>query len=679
MPAYEALLRPFRLRNLTLRNRIVSTAHAPGYGGESLPTERYRRYHEEKAKGGIALTMIGGSTAVSPDAVAPFGQLTAAEDRAIPYIKALVDGVHAHGAACFCQISHPGRRGRWDSGSWLPPIGPSRLREPQHRSFPKEMEDWDFERIVEDFEAAARRCKAAGLDGIELLFAGGHLLVQFLSPAVNVRTDRYGGSLENRLRYALEVIAAARRGIGDERVLGVRITADEFIAEGLGQEDCLEIAKSIAGSGIVDYLSIMASNTYDWRLSSYSIPSMAFEPAPYLTLAGAIKAAVPIPVLHAGRIIDLATANRAIDEGILDLVAMTRPHIADPHIVRKLMERREAEIRPCVGANYCINRIYAHGEALCLQNPATGREAQIPHVIPRATTKKRVVVVGAGPSGLEAARVCGERGHDVTLIESEPHVGGQLNIAAKLNWRSSLLTIAQWLESECQRLKVDMWLGYRADVEMVERFNPDLVVVATGGYPNVGRIEGDEFVTSSWDILGGRVPPGENVLLFDDQGSDSGMSCADFLSERGAKLEVATPERQLGVETGATTFPIYLCNIYNRGGVISPDLRLRSVRRVGNRLLATLRNEYTLKEETREVDQVVSDHGSLPDEELYLLLKPRSQNRGAVDYHALLAGRPQTIVKNPEGKYKLFRVGDAVAGRNVHAALFDSLRLCKDF
>ena len=224
-----------------------------------------------------------------------------------------------------------------------------------------------------------------------------------------------------------------------------------------------------------------------------------------------------------------------------------------------------------------------------------------------------------------------------------------------------------------------MWLGYRADVEMVERFDPDIAIVATGGYPNVGAIEGAEHVFSTWDMLGGHVKPGERVLMFDDQGADSGMSCADYLSRHDIKLEIVTPERHLGVDTGATTFPTYLGHLYERGAVISPDLRLRRVERKGNSLLAVLRNEYTLKEETREVDQVVSDHGTLPDEELYLQLKPRSRNLGAVDYHALVAGMPQTIATNPQGNYMLFRVGDAIASRNIHAALFDSLRLCKDF
>ncbi|RJE87262.1 NADH:flavin oxidoreductase [Paracoccus onubensis] len=679
MSGYDALLQPFRLRDLTLRNRIVSTAHAPGYSVQSLAGERYRRYHEEKAKGGVALTMIGGSTAVSMDSAAPFGQLTLAEDRAIPHIKSLVDAVHEHGAAVFCQISHAGRRGRWDSGAWIPPVSASPVREAQHRSFPREMEDWDFERILQDFQAAGQRAAAAELDGIELLFAGGQIALQFLSPAVNQRVDQYGGNLENRLRFPLQIIDAVRRGLGDKLVLGVRITGDEFFESGLAQEDCLEIAKAIAGTGNVDYLNVMASTVYDWRTASLSMPSMGGPLAPYLSMAGAIKAAVSIPVLHANRILDFATAARAIEDGLIDLVGMTRAQIADPHMVRKMIERRESDIRPCVGANYCISRIYAGGEALCLQNPATGRETSLPHAVPRGDKQKSVVVVGGGPAGLEAARVSAERGHKVTLIEAEPQAGGQINIAARVKWRQDLQTIPQWLEDQCRKLGVDIWLGYMADAQMVERFSPDIVVIATGGFPNVGDIDGMEHVYSSWDMLGGRVEIGDRVLMFDDQGADSGISCADFLSEANKNLEVVTPERHLGVEAGAYTFPTYLSHLYTNGTRISPDRRLRSVRRTGNSLVAVLRNEYTLEEEEREVDQVVCDNGTLPNDDLYIELKAQSLNLGAVDYKALTEGRPQNVVSNPNGKYMLFRVGDAVACRNIHAALYDSLRLCKDF
>jgi len=674
---YDVLLEPFQLRHLTLRNRIVSTAHAPGYSEQSLPGERYRLYHEEKAKGGVALTMIGGSSAISADSVAPFGQLTLAQDHVIPHIQKLVDGVHKYGAACFCQISHSGRRGRWDAGAWLAPVSASHVREAQHRSFPKAMEAWDFARILEDFYLAAKRAQASGLDGIELLFAGGQLGVQFLSPLVNQRDDDYGGALENRLRFPLQIIHAARQGLGEDLVLGVRMTADEFTQGGLDQATSIKIAQAIAPH--VDYLNVMASNVYDWRLAPLSMPGMGTPLGAYLPMVKAIKDAVAIPVLHANRILDFATAARAVEDGMVDLVGMTRAQIADPHMVRKLIARRESDIRPCVGANYCISRIYAGAEALCLQNPATGREATMPHQVAKAKTKKRVVVVGAGPAGLEAARVCAERGHTVTLIESQTQVGGQIQIAAKVAWRQDLQTVAHWLEAQCRKLGVDIWLGYTADVEMVERFSPDFVVIATGGMPNIGDIEGAEHIYSVWDVLSGRVQIAERILLFDDQGADSGMGCAYYLAQFDKQLEVVTPERHLGVEAGAYNFPVYLSYLYKQNVRISPDLRLRSVKPSDRGLIATLRNEYTLEEQTRTVDQVVSDHGTLPNDDLYQALVARAKNRGAVDVPALLAGKPQTVVSNPDGQYMLFRVGDCVAGRNIHAALYDSLRLCKDF
>lgn len=675
---HEALLQPLRIRQLTLRNRIVSTAHAPGYSFDSLPAERYRRYHEEKAKGGVALTMIGGSTAVSPDAVAPFGQLTAAEDRIIPPLSELAEAVHRHGAAVFCQISHPGRRGKWDGGSWLPPVAPSVVREPQHRGFPKQMEDWDFSRIRDDYVAAALRCKTSGLDGIELLFAGGHLMLQFFSPAVNQRVDGYGGSLANRMRYPLEVIRSVRQAIGEDFVMGVRITADEFIAEGLNQTECLAIATGVAGSGDVDYLSIMASQTYDWRSSAFSIPGMAFPEAPYLSLAGAIKAAVPIPVLQAAWIHDLTTANRAVADGLLDLVGMTRAQIADPHMVNKLLQGRSDDIRPCVGANYCINRIYDGAESLCVHNPATGREATVPQIVRKADTSRRVVVIGGGPGGLEAARVCAERGHAVVLFEAEPEFGGQVRVAAQLGWRRRLGGITDWLAGQCRKRGVDLRLSMTADQAAVLAEKPDVVIVATGGIANKGPIEGAGLAVTSWDILTGKVTPGERVLLFDDHGGDRGLECAQYLVEHGAALEMVTPERHVGIEVGGTTFSLYLRALYDKGTKLSPDLRLRAVRRAGNTLVAELRNEYTLKTETREVDQIVAEHGTLPRDDLYFVLKPLSRNRGEVDYHALVGGRAQEIVVDPAASFLLYRVGDAVASRNIHAAILDSLRLCKD-
>ena len=741
MAEYDALLEPFQLKHLTIRNRIVSTSHAPAYAEDAMPGERYQLYHVEKAKGGIGMTMFGGSSTVSPDCPATFGQLDMSGDRIVPHLRQFSGRVHGHGAALMCQITHMGRRTRWDSGDWLPPVAPTALREPEHRSFPKEMEDWDMERIIHDFGQAARRCKEGGLDGVEISFCGTHLIPQFWSPAFNHRTDEYGGSLENRMRFSLEVVDEVRRQVGGDYIVkeggldgveisfcgthlipqfwspafnhrtdeyggslenrmrfslevvdevrrqvggdyivGLRITGDELLDGGLTHADMIEIAGILAGGGKVDMLNIMFSAVHDYRSLSLNMPNMSFPVAPYLAMAGAIKAAVDIPVIHAGRIPDLATAARAIQEGHVDLVAMTRSHMADPHIAAKLREGRAEDIRECVGANYCIDRIYLPGEALCIQNPATGREATMPHVVtPGDGSKRRVVVAGGGPAGLEAARVAALRGHDVVLFEAADALGGQVNIAAEATWRQSLSGITRWLEAQVKKAGVEVRLGTEATAEAVMAASPNIAIVATGGAPNKGAVAGAEHAATTWDILTGAVEPGGSVLLFDDQGGHQGPSCAEFMAARGSKVEVATPERYLGVEFGATNWPTHLRELYGKGVVMTPDLRLTHVYPEGNRLVAVLRNEYTLAEEERIVDQVVCEHGTRPRDDLYFALKPHSSNLGRMDLGALIAGRPQVEAPNPAGAFQLFRVGDAVASRNIHAAIYDSLRLCNAF
>ncbi|MGH6954588.1 MAG: NAD(P)-binding protein, partial [Alphaproteobacteria bacterium] len=291
----------------------------------------------------------------------------------------------------------------------------------------------------------------------------------------------------------------------------------------------------------------------------------------------------------------------------------------------------------------------------------------------------RVLVAGAGPAGLEAARVSAERGHSVILFEKRPETGGQITVAAKAGWREGLSGIARWLDGQVRKLGVELRLGMEATVERVLAEEPELVVVATGGRANKGAFKGDSLAVSTWDVLTGAVQPAEHVLLYDDSGSHQGPSCAEFMAARGARVELATPERYVGVEMGGTNFPIHLRELYKRGVVMTPDVRLVEVGREGNKLVAVLRNEYTLAEEEREVDQVVAEHGMLANDELYLALRPRSRNLGEVDLHALVQGRPQAIVNNRDGRFMLFRVGDAVASRNIHAAIYDSLRLCKEF
>jgi len=678
MSRYGALLAPFRIKHLTLRNRIVSTAHAPGYAEDGMPKDRYQLYHAEKAKGGLALTMFGGSSTVSPECPATFGQIDVSEDRIIPYFQQFSGRIHAHGAALICQVAHMGRRTRWDSGPWLVPVAPSVVREPEHRSYPKAMEDWDIRRVVKAYGQAARRGKEGGLDGVELSFWAHHLITQFWSPSVNRRTDRYGGSLENRLRFSLEVLDAVREEVGADYIVGIRMPGDELLRNGLKPEECLEIATIMAATGKIDFINVGACQAQDWRSLSILMANMSFPVAPFLHLASAIKASTGVPVIHAHRMPDVDTALRAIADGHLDLVGMTRSHIADPHLVRKLQERRMDDIRQCVGANYCVDRLVHARDSLCIQNPSTGREQSMPHSIAKAAGRKRVVVVGGGPAGLEAARVSAERGHDVVLFESEDALGGQVNLAAKAPWRSSLAGVTRWLEGQVRKMSIDLRLGVQATDAMVRAEKPDYVVVATGGVANKGSFEGEDLTVSTWDILNGRVTPASNVLVFDSNGDHQGPSCAEFLANAGSQVEYVFPDRYAAPEIGGTNMPVHLKNLYKAKVLFTADHYLDRVYREGNRLVAVLLNDYTQEEEERLVDQVVCENGTMPRDELYFALKPHSTNLGEIDLRAVRDHRPQSVVTNPQGAFGLVRIGDAVASRNIHAAIYDALRYCKD-
>ncbi len=680
MTANDPLLQPFRLKHLTLRNRIMSTSHEPNYSEDGMPTERYRLYHAERAKGGIALTMTAGSAVVSEDSPAAFGNLYAYRDEIVPHLKWLTEACHEHGSAVMIQITHLGRRTNWNHSDWLPVLAASPRREPAHRAFPKEMEDWDIERIVKDYAAAAERMQAAGLDGLEIE-AYGHLMDGFWSPATNWRSDDYGGSLDNRLRFTHRVLEAMRAAVGPDFIVGVRMVADEDFAKGLSREEGVEIARRLVASGQIDFLNIIRGRVESDALLVKVIPIQGMPAAPHLDFAGEVRAETRFPVFHAARINDVATARHAIAEGKLDMVGMTRAHIADPHIARKVAEGIEDEIRPCVGATYCLDRIYEGQEALCIHNPATGREASMPHVVRKAAGAPRTaVVVGAGPAGLEAARVLAERGHRVTLFEAADQPGGQVRLAARLQRRRELIGIADWRAERCRRLGVALRFNSYAEKDDVLGEAPDLVIVATGGLPQTPPLEaGGELTVSSWDILSGDAKPAEEVLLYDDNGQHPGLEAAEFLAGAGAKLELVTPERFFAPDVGGLNHVPYARAFQAHGVAITINTRVRAVRREGNKLAVTLASDYTEADlGERLVDQVVTEHGTLPLDELYFALKEDSVNRGEVDYKALIQGRPQAVRSNPEGAFQLFRIGDAVASRNVHAAIYDALRLCKD-
>ena len=682
----DPLLEPFRLKHLTLKNRLMSTAHEPNYAEDGLPGARYRAYHVEKARGGLALTMTAGSAIVSRDSPPAFGNLHAHRDAIVRPLAELADACHEHGCTVMIQLTHLGRRTGAYGGDWLPVLAPSAVREPAHRAFPKAMEDWDIERVIADYATAAARMRAAGLDGIEIE-AYGHLLDGFWSPATNLRDDEWGGSLDNRLRFGDRVIEAVRAAVGPDFVVGIRMVADEMKEHGLSRDEGVEIARRVAASGRYDFINLIRGSIEHDAALTKVIPLAGMALAPHVEFAGEVRAATGMPVFHAARIADVASARRAVAEGHLDMVGMTRAHIADPHIVAKIERGEEARIRPCVGATYCLDRIYEGGGALCVHNPATGRELHLPHVVPAsAGPHRRVVVVGAGPGGLEAARVAAERGHAVTLLEAASEPGGQVRLLTRNPRRRDLAGIVDWRLAECERLGVELRCNAYAEPEDVLALAPDVVVIATGGWAQTPPLDaGEELVTSGWDVLSGDAPIAERVLFYDDNGAHAGLTAAEHVARAGATLELATPERAFAPDTGGMNVVPYLEAFRRHDVHLSIAVRLRSVHRDGNELVATLGSDYAPDVvETRRVDQVIVEHGTAPTDELYFALKERSSNRGEIG-HAALIGRDDDFARlfpgagaaarNGDGRFVLYRIGDAIASRNIHVAVHDALRI----
>jgi mycofactocin system FadH/OYE family oxidoreductase 2 len=651
-PELRALFSPVQVGRLTLKNRIYSSGHAEAMAESGRPGDRLTRYHEAKARGGCALTIFGGSSSVHPSSpAAAWKQIANHDDSIIAAYRALADAVHAHGCLVFTQLTHMGRRAQADGEEADVLLAPSQIPERVHRDVPHELEAEQIAELVRAFGEAARRCREGGLDGIELSMAHNHLIDQFWSPLFNQRLDDYGGSLENRMRFGFEVLQETRRRVGRDFVVGVRISGDEFTRGGLSAADMAEIARRLATSGLVDFLSIIGGGAHTYELQAAAVPNMSYTTGVFLPLAAAIKQAVPgVPIFHASRIVDPVHADRTVAAGQIDVVGMTRALIADPDLPKKARDGRLDDVRTCVGANEgCIDRIYQGKPVTCVQNPATGRERELAEVHP-ANTPKKVVVVGGGVAGLEAARMAAARGHRVVLFEKTAELGGQVLLAARAPARAEYAGIVRFLAAQVRKLAIDVRLAVEATASAVLAERPDAVIVATGSHPFVPPVPGSDgkHVVTDRDVLSGEAKVGANVVVVDDVHTQQALSTAELLLEQGKRVEVISPLFYVGQDIGVTSIAPLYKRLFTAGVVLTPGTELRAVE--GSAVIVA--NVYSGVERRIEgVDTVVLSAGSRSIDSLYRALK------GQVA--------------------ELYAVGDCVAPRGVHQAILDATRVAR--
>ena len=576
-PVFKHLFTPLQLRHVTVKNRIVSSAHADALAEDGMPKEKARRYYEEKAKGGVGLLMCFGSAGVHPTSPAQdWHGVELFEDRVILYLAEFANTMHAYNVPVISQITHRGRRGR-SVDRMHRMYGPSPIREPNHRETPHTLDEETITEFVQAFSDAAWRLKQGNFDGCEVNASHCHLIDQFWTQNANQRTDEYGGALSNRLRFGTRVIEAIRERCGDDFIIGIRITGDDFTKGGLNNTMMQEIAGKLDELRILDYFSVIGATAETFVGEAAAVPDMTFPHATYAPLAASIKGVVSVPVITAGRVTHPMQAEEIVSNKQADLVIMTRALIADPQAPHKAMAGQLDDIRLCQGYNEgCIDRIYTGRGVTCVQNATIGRETELGVLTP-AEQPRKVVVVGGGPAGLEAARIARRRRHEVVLMEKSGKLGGQTLIGAKAPLRGEFSGATEWMSEQCRKSGVEVRLNCEATVELILSEAPDVVVVATGARPLIPEVPGVENAADAWSVLNGNAPEGERVAVIDEEYGFQGPSVAELLLDLGKSVEIITSMEAICTLLGATTRPPVYQRLFRKGIVIHPHLHVRAI------------------------------------------------------------------------------------------------------
>lgn len=548
--AFERLRSPFSIRGLGFRNRIFSSGHQTLLAESGLPGAAFRAYHEARARGGAAL-IITEAVAVHETALFNEAVLRGDRDECIAGFRDAADAVHRHGCRIIGQLFHPGAEvvSVLPDGSRPVAWAPSAYHQERYlvtaRPMPREL----IEEVVNGYADTAGRMMEAGFDGVEVMASHGYLPAQFLNPHINKRTDSYGGSLENRMRFLVEIHDLVRRRIGEEKVLGLRISADEKTHLGLVEEDTLAVLAALDGSDRFDYFNVTLGSSTTTAGATHIVPSMAIPVGYVAPYSARVRQVTSRPVLVVGRINQPQEAERILRDGQADLVGMTRAQICDPELANKVEAGRTDDIRACIACNQaCIGHYALDAPISCVQHPETGRELEYGRRR-RGAVVRRVLVVGGGPAGMKAAAVAAECGHRVTLCEWQSRLGGQVLLAQALPRREEFGGLVTNLQREMTLAGVEVRTGVEVTVEMVRAEAPDVVIVATGATPFLPDIAGraDGHVVDAWQVIRDEVECGPRVVVADWRGDWTGIGIAEKLAREGHQVRLVTVANAAGV------------------------------------------------------------------------------------------------------------------------------------